>query len=761
MRLPLAAVGFTSIIAQIVLMRELVATFYGNELLFGLVLMAWLAWVAVGAWGLARPAARLELGTRAFGAGLILAGLLLLLQIALVRDVRTLLGATPGAFVEFDSMVAAVVLIPAPLCLLIGFLFTLGARLTIEGGGTGGQAYAWESVGALVGGALFSFAIIRWLDPFQTALLVASVNLVVAAGLLLSDRFRFSTLSRLTLLFALVPLLVGSFLLGRTLHETTLRWGWSDLAFAADSPYGRLTIQARDGQRVFFENGLFTFETQGTFPEEVAHFPLLAHPDPRGVLLIGGGVAGDLREVLKHPITHVTYVELDPLLIDAARAHLPPGDAAVLDDARVTLIYADGRRYVKQQSDLIAERSPDKGSAGGAARHDLDDPAGFDVIILDLPEPSTGALNRFYTREFFAEVRTILDRGGIFALGLPSAENYWSPELARRNGSVYHTLRTVFPEVLVLPGEHSFFLASDVPLEADPRGLAKRLEARGIEARWVTPDYIEYVLTTDRFAQVGRDLEAMAGVRLNQDLMPVCYYYDLVLWLSRFYPNLRGAFELGPISASTNVINLAWLAPPLALGVALARWRRGWAVPLAIGSIGLAGMTLQLVLLFAFQVLHGYVYAEVSLIITAFMAGLALGAASGNRLLGTWPPETSKRRARRVLIGVQLALAIYSGVLMLFLRLSLPAPTLVFPLLALLAGALGGVAFPLALALIRIRRSRRGSAGRGAGMLYGADLVGGCLGALLGAVLLIPVFGIPQTCAAIALVALGGLLALV
>jgi spermidine synthase len=753
-RLPLTALGFASIIAQIVLMRELVATFYGNELLFGLVLMAWLAWVAVGAWGLARPAARLELGTRAFGAGLILAGLLLLLQIALVRDVRTLLGATPGAFVEFDSMVAAVVLIPAPLCLLIGFLFTLGARLTIEGGGTGGQAYAWESVGALVGGALFSFAIIRWLDPFQTALLVASVNLVVAAGLLLSDRFRFSTLSRLTLLFALVPLLVGSFLLGRTLHETTLRWGWSDLAFAADSPYGRLTIQARDGQRVFFENGLFTFETQGTFPEEVAHFPLLAHPDPRGVLLIGGGVAGDLREVLKHPITHVTYVELDPLLIDAARAHLPPGDAAVLDDAH-------GRRYVKQQSDLIAERSPDKGSAGGAARHDLDDPAGFDVIILDLPEPSTGALNRFYTREFFAEVRTILDRGGIFALGLPSAENYWSPELARRNGSVYHTLRTVFPEVLVLPGEHSFFLASDVPLEADPRGLAKRLEARGIEARWVTPDYIEYVLTTDRFAQVGRDLEAMAGVRLNQDLMPVCYYYDLVLWLSRFYPNLRGAFELGPISASTNVINLAWLAPPLALGVALARWRRGWAVPLAIGSIGLAGMTLQLVLLFAFQVLHGYVYAEVSLIITAFMAGLALGAASGNRLLGTWPPETSKRRARRVLIGVQLALAIYSGVLMLFLRLSLPAPTLVFPLLALLAGALGGVAFPLALALIRIRRSRRGSAGRGAGMLYGADLVGGCLGALLGAVLLIPVFGIPQTCAAIALVALGGLLALV
>jgi len=79
----------------------------------------------------------------------------------------------------------------------------------------------------------------------------------------------------------------------------------------------------------------------------------------------------------------------------------------------------------------------------------------------------------------------------------------------------------------------------------------------------------------------------------------------------------------------------------------------------------------------------------------------------------------------------------------------------VFPLLALVAGTLTGMAFPLAVALTR------GSAGRVAGSLYGADLVGGCLGALLGAVLFIPVLGIPQTCVAIMLVGLAGLLALV
>ena len=715
MSIGLVAVGFTSTIAQIVLMRELVATFYGNELLFGLVLAAWVAWVAVGSWGLGRLAERRQLGAGTFAAGLALAAALLPAQIGLVRGVRTLLGVTPGAFVEFGPMVAAVVLILAPLCLLAGFLFTLGARLTVEQGGTAGRAYVWESAGAVVGGTLFSFLLIRWLDPFQTTLLVAAVNLTVALQLL-----KPVTCSLKRSLICLFLLALAALPLGHHLHTATLRWQWSDLAFAADSPYGRITIQARDGQRVFYENGMLAFETQGTFPEEVAHFPLLMHPDPRSVLLVGGGVAGDLREILKHPVAGVTYVELDPLLIEAAQAHLPPEDAAVLNDPHVTLILSDGRLYVK-----MARRT-------------------FDVVILDLPEPATGALNRFYTQEFFEEVHAVLNPGGVFALGLPSAENYWSPELARRNASVYHTLHRVFPEVIVLPGEHNFFLASDAPLETDPAVLAGRLTERGIETRWVTPGYIEYIFTTDRFAQVRQELEATTGVRFNRDLTPICYYYDLVLWLSLFYPNLRGAFE------STSLVNLWWVVGLLVLVALLVRWRRGWAVPFAIAGIGLAEMTLEVVILFAFQVLHGYVYAEVSLIVTAFMAGLALGGAASNRLL-----VVSGWSARRALIVVQAAVAAYSGVFPLIISLPIPAPALVFPLLALLAGYLTGMAFPLAVALMR------GSAGRVAGLLYGADLVGGCVGALLAAVLFVPVLGIPQTCVAIALVGLAGLAVLV
>jgi len=777
MRVSLLALGFTTTVAQVLLVRELVAVFYGNELVLGLILAAWLAWGALGA-GLSgrlfscsqksedRIPAQETLGAglsgrlfscsqkseeriparEALGAGLsdrlvscsqeskdrILAwgltalGLLPALQMLLVRAARGLLRVPPGALVEFGPMVGTVLLAVAPVCLLAGALFPLLTRCLAETGRPAGQAYLWECAGAAAGGALFSFVLIRYLDPFQTAALILIVDLAAAlsfANLQLANlrlaNLRLTHLPLAHLPLALLPLallLLVLLPLASFIHRATLRWQWSDLAFAADSPYGRIVIQARDSQRIFYENGLLMFETQGTGPEEVVHPPLLAHPAPRDVLLIGGAAAGNLREALRHPVAHVTVVETDPLLLQAARLHLPPDEAAVLDDPRVTVVLADGRRFVQ------------------TARQT------FDVVILDLPEPSTGALNRFYTEEFFREVRTVLNPGGILALGLPAAENYWSPELARRNGSIYHTLRAVFPHVLTLPGETTCFLASADPLDADPDLWGRRLAERGIPTRWVTASYIRYLFTTDRFAQVREALEATAGVRLNRDLTPICYYYDLALWLFRFTPRLRGFFE------RTDLLRLNWVALALAVPVGLARVRRRWAVPITVGGAGLAGMMLEVVILLAFQVRHGSLYAQVSLIVAAYMVGMVLGSRWGASRRWESP------KCRRVLLALMGVLAMVSAVLPFLLQRSLPAP--VFPLLALLAGGWGGAVFPLAL------QAESGDVGRAAGRLYGADLAGGCLGALLGGAFFIPLLGIPQTCGVIALLGVAGILAI-
>ncbi|MGQ9500985.1 MAG: spermidine synthase [Anaerolineae bacterium] len=732
----LAAIGFISTVSQVILMRELVATFYGNELLYGLILMAWLVWGAVGAWGIGSRLTRWKhTSPFAFAVGIGTMAPLLTAQMALLRGLRIILGTTPGAYIDFSSTVLTVLLIPALFCPLAGSLFTLGTRLMLERHGTAGHAYFCESCGAVIGGSLVSFVFIHLLSTFQTILCIGALSLITAIYLI-RGKYRHSGLLLPPLSIALGAATLAG---GTALDQWTLSWQWNDVISHTESPYGRLTVQTRDGQYIFYTNGLLTFETQSTFPEEAAHFPLLAHPHPRHVLLIGGGVAGNLREILKHPIQQVTYVELDPQVIATARAHLPPSEAKVFDDPRVHIVLSDGRHYV-----------------ANASEHS------FDVVILDLPPPTTGSLNRFYTREFFAQVREVLNPDGLFALGLPSAENYWSPELTRRNLSIYETLKTTFPTLLALTsGDHLFFLATSDPFPIDAVTMSERLITRAIRSRQVTPSYIEYIFSNDRFSADQQRLATGRAVRLNEDLVPICYYYDLALWLSRFYPAVGEFFERAVW------INLAWLSLPLALVVLVTRHRRRWAVPVAIAGVGLAHMILQVVILIAFQTVHGTVYSGVGMMVTAFMAGLALGSALGSQLSKRWenrsstqmrgvptPTGATSRVIRMGLMGVQVGVIVLSGLLVGLLWLPFEMPPAAFGVLAAAAGCITGAAFPLAVLALGEHTASA------AGWLYGADLVGGALGAGLGATLLLPLLGIPQVCAFTALIGVASLLSL-
>jgi spermidine synthase len=730
MRLVLGTIGLTSVIGQVMLIREFVCVFYGNELSLGLTLATWLLWVAVGSWLAGHLTPRFDLGRRSYLLSLVLIALLLPAEIALVRDLRNILGVTPGLMIGFGTMVWAAFVILAPLCLLLGFQFSLGAHLLRHRGGTVGQAYVLEGIGAAVGGLLFSLLLVRVSTPFQIALGLGALN--IGAGFWILEPLSDAESPKNSLvpwralcLAVALPLFCVSLPLGGRLDQRTWRWSWSDALFIEDSIYGRITVTGRDSQRAFFQNNLLMFETQGTFPEEVAHLPLLQHPQPENVLLIGGGASGTLREILKHPVRRVEYVELDPLLIRAAENQLPPEESAVFEDPRVSINYLDGRLYV--------------------ARTDQQ----FDVVILDLPEPSTGQLNRFYTEEFFQQVGDILAEGGIFSLGLPSAENYLSPELRYRNGSVYHTLLSVFGSVLVLPGDYNFFLASQEPLSTDYSLLAQRLAQRGISTRWVNEAYLQYLFTTDRFARTTSSLADIEPVRLNRDLWPICYFYDMVLWLSKFYTNLRGLFY------AASLLSLWWLTIPL-LTLLVIVWRfRGVSVPAVVALTGFSGMAVEVIILLAFQALKGYVYQEVALITAAFMAGAASGAAAMN-VMQAKLLQRSRLRPRYLFVLLQAAITLFALSLALVLGASVawPLPDSLFPLLAAVAGLLVGMEFPLAVYMTK------GAASKVAGLIYGADLTGACFGAFLSSVFLIPLLGIPQTCYAVSMLALTGLVLL-
>jgi len=206
--------------------------------------------------------------------------------------------------------------------------------------------------------------------------------------------------------------------------------------------------------------------------------------------------------------------------------------------------------------------------------------------------------------------------------------------------------------------------------------------------------------------------------------------------------------------------------------IAVIRTRRSRlvTVPFAIGATGFAGMTFDLVVIFAFQTLYGYVYQQIGLLITAFMAGISLGGWWMARWLKTKLVGSGHPVALRpVLVRLEATIVVYLVAFPLTLALlHARAPEFAWVRMALLglnavAGLLVGLEFPLANALylpttVPLKRHREASrAEETAGILYAADLVGACLGALAVSVALLPALGILETCAFLVVLKVGSL----
>ena len=698
--------GFVSLIGQIVLLRELNVAFFGVELIYLISLGVWLLLTALGTIaGRRRNAPSPGRSAVLF----LLFSLCLPLGVAILRGSRLALGGVPGAYLPILWQMATLIIALAPVGLLSGFLFRNAARLYAVKGRTLAGAYGMESAGALIGGILAALCL-RW--GIQNFSLAVACSLTAAGTVLLFFAEREKLLLRLAGLgvFALLALLLWQ---TAPLDRAMTAWNHGGLLETRDSPYARITVTALAGQISVFENDALAFETEGTEAELLSHVAALQHPDPRRILLLGGGIDGTIRELLKYHPARIDWVELDPVLIAMTERHLPDGIRASLGHPSVHLIAADPRRILRE----------------GGERYDL--------ILIGMPEPSSGQANRFYTREFFRECAVRLAPGGIVALRLPTPENLWTPLLIRRTASIRHALASVFPDVLALPGTTTVIAASPTLLPRSPETLTGRLQERDIRTRLVSAPYIRYLFTNDRYRDLEKRLKETEAP-MNTDIRPVCYSYAAVLWLSRFFPELAVAdlpgfgedwqgFGYAPWLIAAGIA-LLFLAGRLFPGV------RRW---LLVAAAGFIGMIFEAVLLLAYQSKEGALYQDIGLLLMAFMAGLALGA----WLLNEGVRWTGLRRQRTRLWGGALCagFCLLGAAIIGYVRGILPGGLTSSALLIGAAGFL--VAGVLAYAgLYRVRDQQSVIA-----PLYAADLLGGCLGSLLGSLVLIPLLGLDGT----------------
>ena len=756
-RAALALCGFTAVTGQIVLMRELIQVFNGNEIALGILLATWLFWTAIGS-AFAGLFVRTpnSLPSRAHWS---VAALEIALAASLPATIWALRGAkslsqtVPGELVGPVPMLLTSLVYLSVFCAASGALFVAAARMAAGETGNSASAaasaaYLLEVAGSALGGVLASVVFVRFLDAFQIAAIVGLLNLWVAAALLFRMKRMQVALFAVAAALAAVPLLVWVAPQCDAAARARLWRGFYVVA-ERDSVCGNLVVTETGADatpdenvtsggaigsgeiRSLYENGsILANAPDPAAAEEAVDYALLEHAAPRRVLLIGGGVNGSVAEALKHPtVASLDYVELDPALIAMAQQYFPAQTAVFRSgsgatDPRVHLHFLDGRRYLAETREK------------------------FDVVIVDVPDPQTAQLNRFYTVEFFRLARAHLAPNGLFAIELRSSEETISPDLAEFLRSIRRTLGEVFPYQAAIPGEtiHLFGAVEPDVLTSDPQVLVARLHQRNLNTQYVREYFIPYRMMPDRMEQVETELAPLASTPVNRDFAPVAYAFDVVLWSAQFKSSYTVWFRAAERVAFGNVAGV--LAFALVIGIAFLallpgrEHRERAAAAASVAATGCTLMALQIFLLLGFEAVYGYVYTELAILIGLFMTGIAMGSWLGKRrgrMNGLWS-----------LASAQLMLALSAPALLVAVSAlgNLPshgatwlAAQIVFPALAALAGMLGGFQFVSAAGAFLSGRN----VSSGLGLLYAIDLLGGCVGALALSTFVIPVFGFWRT----------------
>jgi spermidine synthase len=241
-------------------------------------------------------------------------------------------------------------------------------------------------------------------------------------------------------------------------------------------------------------------DDEAVYHELLVQPAMLRHPEPRDVLIIGGGEGATLREVLVHSsVKSATMVDLDREVVELCREHLTGWHMGAFDDPRARMVFDDGRKFV------------------------ADADSRYDVVIIDVVDMlDNGPAQSLYTRQFYELLHRRLRPGGIVVVQALE----FSFLVDKAHAALARTLRTVFPEVhsyrVHVPSFLScwgFLVASDwfSPLHWTADEIDRAIEAK-IGARW--PDHLtgEFLRGCFSLCKETRFLLSLPGPILEDDV---------------------------------------------------------------------------------------------------------------------------------------------------------------------------------------------------------------------------------------------------
>jgi len=675
-------------------------------------------WIAIGGivGGRMGWLKRLE-NYRGFVALSLIVSLLLPITVLLIRAGRAWLVNPPGVSPPFIPSVVFSVIIVAPFCFLYGHLYNVLSRNLAEESYTMARSvskvYIFEAIGSTIGAVVFSFLLIQILPQFLVSAIIAL--LLVCSVLLYPVVKRREYLFRLVMIvsFSVFVLIVIRGIDSNSMKKIFRGYRIEEIQF---SRYGEIVLASHREVLSVFSQGARLFSVpEPERTEEVVHIPLLMHENPEDILMIGGGLGGGVEEAMKHQsIKSIECLELDRKVLNLrgrVNRWIESHDSSVarVDENRagkveISFIHADGRFFLKKSS------------------------REYDVIIVNAPPPINLQLNRFYTAEFFNEAKERLRRGGILSLSHPSSENFVSREQAETLAILYWTLKSVFKNVVVLPGDIAHFLASDDEMSVDD--IFINLKSRNINTRYINLNFLPFRFAEERIKYITLVISQAGKVGLNHDHRPVATTYESVVEAKR---QRVGGWHI--FSYILRVKPLWLFIFSLIVLVGSYSVLRGSAVLRGgVFGVGFSSFILQIMILLQFQSFSGLLYHAFILLTAIFMVGASLGA----YLFLIKNFETIKW-LRRIHLFISVTALLVIGFTLLIENLSLPywAGFSGFMVLSMFSGFLTGSYYPLVT-----------SAGFSTSEnvvpaeFYAWDLLGASAGGFVAGVLFFPIMGL-------------------
>lgn len=624
--------GVSSVVLQVLLMREILAYTGGNELIIGVYLSFWMLFTGLGSFLGGRLPVRNTVIISLLTVILLITATLSHLSVPLVRSWEGSFVATPGVW-EVIILTSAALLLP---CLLLGALFPILAGLLFSGkeNRLASNAYGLEALGSVAGGLAFTVLLLIFLENRIAWIFLITANL---PGIAVTAWHSKRRVSGSILIIVSVALLLGWSLYDPEAHLGARLFPGQVPVGYADTPSGRVVVTKDGNQLNVFENSLPVFSTGDVVArEEPFHLGMSYISLPAEVLVVGAGNPVIIEEGLKYEGLRLDYLSSDPWM-----HRLLDNFFMLPENERAGIIFADPVLYL---------RKPGKK---------------YDLILILTPDPATAATNRFYTAEFYELCKERLTGNGMLLTSLSYEGNYLNEESVELHSLVLSTLNAVFEEVDIVSLNRNYFIAGRMEFQSSFFRHGRILNTTNLY-------FNEYYLNEDmivfRSQNIRNGLNMKAPV--NSNLHPRGYYLQIDRWLSLF------DFDLSVLVYPSLVllVLLFILLKPVQTG---------------IFTGGFTASALLFLVLVTFQSLHGYVYLLVALFVAVFMGGLGLGALLFNRFFKI--PALSRLAVNQVFIGLSaLALPLLAYLLATAPNLLVYAG---FALITLVSGLLMGFHF--------------------------------------------------------------------